>query len=160
MRLKAADCGIALSAPTVEVEKRASIDQATAIVTDLYAQIQAYTGAISKHCSPSLYVNKESVHETNPYDTDATTAGISPASSIVDKAAAEAKVASSFTDITNAVIAATSKVVALPKRSLEARQTTPGNLATIVAMLLAEIFGALNNVIATLGLSKLLNDPP
>lgn len=64
---------------------------------------------------------------------------------------------SAVVSMTSAINDAASQVSALAKgkRSLEARQTTTAiALANLVTNLLLEVGGALNNVIATLGLRK------
>lgn len=66
---------------------------------------------------------------------------------------------SAVESITAAINDANTQVVALEadpaaKRSLQARQDDAASLATLVEDLILDISGALNNIIATLGLSK------
>jgi hypothetical protein len=90
---------------------------------------------------------------------DSTAAGVSLSSTDAEKAAAGDTITQALASINTAVVAATAQVDALPavKRSLAliSRQATnPTALATLVENLLIEISSALNNVIASLGLSK------
>lgn len=90
---------------------------------------------------------------------DSTAAGVSFSSTDAEKAAAGDTITQALASINTAVVAATAQVDALPavKRSLAliSRQATnPTALATLVENLLIEISSALNNVIASFGLSK------
>jgi len=130
----------ALSVPTAEVEtraiqKRAAIDQAYSIVQGLYTEVQTYTGALN-----------------------ATAKSVSSSSSASQKSAAVASAGASITSITKAINAATAQIKAIPKkRDLLKRQADATALATLVFDLILDISGALNNIIATLGLTSLLS---
>ena len=88
--------------------------------------------------------------------SDATTASLNSVSTAADNATAAASIQSAISSITDAVTASTAQVHDLHhgKRSLLERQASANALAGIVTTLLLDISGALNNVIATLGLSK------
>jgi hypothetical protein len=86
---------------------------------------------------------------------DATAASLSSHSTATDNATAAAAFQSAIAGITSAVTDTTASVTKLSaKRHILARQTDHGALATLVVNLLLEISGALNSIIATLGLSK------
>ncbi|KAI9811240.1 MAG: hypothetical protein M1827_005572 [Pycnora praestabilis] len=132
------------SAPTVEVagiEKRQT-SSAISIVSSLYATVQQHTGAINS-----------------------TTSTLTSSSSAAEKAAAQASIQSAISSITTAVQGSTSQIHTLAKSNkrdvstgLEVRQAADTNeLAALVEDLLLDISGALNNIIATLGLTGLLN---
>ena len=143
----------ALAAPATEpansVEKR-QLSNAYDIVSSLYADIQQYTGAISM--SP---LSSHFQYQPLTTSTDTTAASLSSDSSAVDNATAAAAYISNVESITAAVNAAQAQVAQLsPAAKLMARQTDTA-LAALVENLLLEVSGALNNIIATLGLSKL-----
>jgi len=118
------------------IEKRAAIDDAYSICSSLYSEIKTYTGSIN-----------------------ATSKSVSPSSSAADKSAAAKSVGTQLNDITAAVKAATVKVKALPKAAPVApRQAVgPAELALLVEDIILEISGALNGIIADLGLQTLLS---
>ncbi|KAI9748672.1 MAG: NEDD8-conjugating protein ubc12 [Chaenotheca gracillima] len=127
-----------LAAPTEvtrSVEKRAPIDDAYSLLSGLLSEIKTHTGAINE-----------------------TAESVSPTSSAEDKSAAVASAGKEITAITNAVTSVTTQVKAIQPAALAERQTavTPEALALIVQEILVEISGALNNIIATLGLQALL----
>jgi DNA repair ATPase RecN len=107
------------------------LSSAYTIVSDLFTEIQQYTGAINT-----------------------TAAGIDSSSTAHEKKVAAKSYRTNIKAITAAVKAAKKKTDALDPASLSKRQTDTA-LANLVAELLEEISGALNNIIATLGLSKL-----
>jgi len=123
------------AAGTVPVEKRAA-SSAMSIVTGLYSDIKQYTGAINS-----------------------TTAGLSKNPSAAEKAAATKKIKANVKKMTHLVTDATSDVKELSskeKRDAIVPRQSATNLANEIVTLLTEISGALNNVLATLGLSSLL----
>lgn len=123
-----------LAAPTaindVALEKR-QIADATSIVEKLYADVQQYTGAIN-----------------------ATAAGLNADSSVLDNTTAAASFITNVNAITALVTAATAETNLLAPAGSVARRQTDTALAALVENLLLEISGALNGIVATLGLSK------
>jgi hypothetical protein len=127
-------CFMSVSSSPIEVvdssiEARQA-SEAYSIVESLYTEIQQYTGAIN-----------------------ATSASLSSDSSAADQSAAAADYRTNVDAITAAVKAATAKTDALSPDSKVRRQTDAA-LAALIENLLLEVSGALNNIIATLGLSK------
>ena len=122
------------AAPTaineVPLEKR-QIADATSIVEKLYADVQSYTGAIN-----------------------ATAAGLNADSSVVDNSTAAASFITNVNAITALVTAATAQTDLLAPVGSLARRQTDTALAALVENLLLEISGALNGIVATLGLSE------
>ncbi len=112
------------------VERR-QIASAYSIVSDLYTEIQQYTGNIN-----------------------ATAATITSSSTTHQKKVAAKTFRENIREITSAVRAAKKQTDALSPASKEKRQTEAA-LAGLVENLLLEISGALNNIIGTLGLSEL-----
>ncbi|KAI4188459.1 MAG: hypothetical protein L6R41_002138 [Letrouitia leprolyta] len=120
---------------------------AFAIVSQLYTDIKQYTAVINS-----------------------TAASLTPDSSLEDKAAAGEKFTSAIASINTLVVDATTSIKALPdtpatKRALEAitpiskRQVVddPTGLAGELVLILLEVGGALNNIIAILGLTATLS---
>ncbi|KAK3671047.1 hypothetical protein LTR78_009008 [Recurvomyces mirabilis] len=121
----------AIPTPDAALEARQA-NEAYTIVEALYADIKQYTGAIN-----------------------ATASGVSLTSSLADQSAAAASYQSNVEAITAAVNAAKAQTDALSPASKVRRQTDTA-LAALVENLLLEVSGALNNIIATLGLTSLL----
>jgi len=88
---------------------------------------------------------------------DSTTASLNADSTTADNTTAGESIKTAIDGINSAVVAATSKVQGLASRSLDKRQTDTTELATLVEDLLLDIGGALDNVIATLGLTSTLS---
>lgn len=105
------------------------LSSAYTIVSDLFTEIQQYTGAIND-----------------------TAASLDASSTTHEKKVAAKSYRTNIKAITAAVKAAKKQTDALEPASLKKRQTDAA-LAALVAQLLEEISGALNNIIATLGLS-------
>lgn len=103
---------------------------AYSIVSDLFVEIQQYTGAIND-----------------------TAASLDSSSTAHEKKVAAKSYRTNIRAITAAVKAAKKQTDTLEPAALSKRQTDTA-LANLVAELLEEVSGALNNVIATLGLSK------
>ena len=124
---------LAAPAPAeVGLQKR-QISSAYTIVSNLYDAVQQYTGAINE-----------------------TAAGLNADSTAADNATAAASFISNVEAITALVTSATTEVDGLaPETSTKlAKRQTGATLAALVTSLLLEIGGALNGIIATLGLSK------
>jgi len=120
------------------IEKR-TVDLSTAIsiVSTLFADVKEYTGSIN-----------------------ATTAGLPETPSIVESAAAAAAVNDAVTQITlliNGAIAEINGATRKDKRDVIVARQSPNALALLIVNLLLDISGALNNVIAALGLSAFLS---
>ncbi|KAL8940127.1 MAG: hypothetical protein Q9216_002981 [Gyalolechia sp. 2 TL-2023] len=129
---------------------------ALAIVSQLYSDVQQYTAVIN------------SFDPNDSYPLDSTAASLSLTSSLEDKAAAGEAFTAAIASINTLVVEATSSIESLPdspatKRALESitalskRQiigTDPTGLAGELVLILLEVGGALNNIIAILGLSK------
>lgn len=120
----------------VQLEKRApSLVESIAIVQDLYEKVKVYTGSINS-----------------------TTSGLGDSPSVVESAAAAAKVNDAVGQITLLVNSAIAEIngASKVKRDIIVARQAPTDLAGVIVNLLIEISSALNNVIATLGLSALL----
>jgi len=135
----AAITGIAASpVAKAEVEKRAPED-AVAVLNSLFTTVQGFTGKIN-----------------------ATAASINAGSSAADKAAAGTVISDALGDIASAIDGATASINGiagtkkLKLRSLVTRQADGNAIAAALAVLLEELGGTLNSVIATLGLQTLL----
>ncbi|KAL6715419.1 hypothetical protein ACLMJK_006380 [Lecanora helva] len=135
---------IVYSAPTsdhalVERQTPADAPAALAIVDKLFTDVTQYTAVINS-----------------------TAASLSADSSATDKATAGDTFTSAIASINTLVVDATTSIKALPdspekKRALAGlvkRQADPTGLAAELALLIEEIGGALNNIIATLGLTN------
>ncbi|KAF2847416.1 hypothetical protein T440DRAFT_196968 [Plenodomus tracheiphilus IPT5] len=138
--------GLSVAGPVGQVTKRAD---AVSLLTDLYATVQVYTGAIN-----------------------ATLATLSPSSSILEKTAAIPKVGASLNSITKAITETTSSMNSLAasnasteeepeKRSagalghpLEKRQIDAATV--LLTLIIVEIFATIAGAIAILGLAALL----
>ncbi|KAF2794199.1 hypothetical protein K505DRAFT_417280 [Melanomma pulvis-pyrius CBS 109.77] len=136
--------GLSLASPVLE--RRAD---AVSLLTDLYATIQTYTGAIN-----------------------ATLAPLSVSSSPLEKAAALTDVGASLSSITDALKAATSSVKAITPGSASKRSAlSPSTIdaqaepvakrqlvevGVILALILVELFATIAGAIAILGLAGLL----
>jgi len=132
--------GLAIAAPVAEPEASVALEsrqsaeaQAYTIVDNLYTEIKQYTGAINT-----------------------TAAGINADSTAADNATAAATFITNVKAITTAVDLAKVKTDALPLTSIVKRQTDAA-LAALLEGLLTEVSGALNNIVASLGLSKFCN---
>ena len=152
---------LAIASPTVS--KRAD---AVSLLTDLYATVQIYTGAISKP-PPLTYLPLHAGSRANSTYLDATLAPLSPSSSAEEKAAAVPEVGAQINLITAAVTATTNDLKALSpatKRrsvismrtgvessSLEKRQDVVTAVTALLAIILLEIFATLTAAIAILG---------
>jgi hypothetical protein len=120
----------ALAAPAAvdaTIEKRQLAD-ATSIVSQLYTNIQTYTGAIN-----------------------ATAAGISSNSTALQNATAAASFITNVNAITALVTAATAETDLLAPVSGLVRRQTDTALAGLVENILLEVSGMLGTVVATLG---------
>ncbi|KAL9051036.1 MAG: hypothetical protein Q9162_006259 [Coniocarpon cinnabarinum] len=127
----------AAQAGAAALAKRAPVDDAYGIVSNLYTQIQTFTGSINS-----------------------TAGSISPDSSQADKDAATSSVGEQLSSLTSAVDAATAQVNGLSAAGSDAKlmaresSATPDDLALLIEKLLLEISGALNKIIADLGLGR------
>ncbi|KAK5170900.1 uncharacterized protein LTR77_004044 [Saxophila tyrrhenica] len=124
----------AVDAVAAPLERR-QISSAYSIVSDLYTEIQQYTGAINE-----------------------TAASLSDSSTPHQKKAAAKSYRQNIRAITAAVRAAKKETDALEPAAADAKvkRQTDQALADLVAGLLEEVSGALNNIVATLGLTSLL----
>lgn len=87
---------------------------------------------------------------------NSTAASLSSETTAADNATAATTFTSVIASINGLVVDATNDVPNLSKRELVERQTTPaGGLPAELALIIEEIGGALNMIIATLGLSML-----
>jgi hypothetical protein len=149
------------AAPTEQetsLRKRDNVASASTIVSNLITSVKAQTAQISmSYPIWSQYGINISDLEIN---LDSTAASVTPSSSEAEKEAAGEAITSYIAAINAAVVDATNQVKALPTSSKRAdlvvRQTA-SSLATLVEELLLEISGALNNVIASLGLTSTLS---
>jgi isopropylmalate/homocitrate/citramalate synthase len=121
--------GAVVEADTAALERR-QISSAYSIVSDLYTEIQQYTGSINS-----------------------TADSLSATSTQHEKNVAAKSYRQNIKSITAAVKSAKKQTDKLSPATLAKRQTDTA-LAELVENLLLEISGALNNIIATLGLSK------
>lgn len=155
--------GLSIASPVVT--KRAD---AVSLLTDLYATVQIYTGAIStQSCQPP----------SQPIltDLDATLAPLSPSSGLLEKTAATAEVGAQLNLITAAIASTTNEISALPhantsetKRSIDI--VTDDNLVAaqpkekrqliavgaLLGLIIVEIFATITAAVAILGLAGLL----
>ncbi|KAL6703642.1 hypothetical protein ACN47E_009416 [Coniothyrium glycines] len=136
--------GLSVAGPVGQVNKRAD---AVSLLTDLYATVQVYTGAIN-----------------------ATLATLSPSSSLLEKTAAVPEVGASLNSITKAIADTTSSINALAaenpsaaveKRSIdtvehvvEKRQVD--TVTVLLTLIIIEIFATIAGAIAIFGLAALL----
>lgn len=94
---------------------------------------------------------------TTPF-VDATSATLTKRSSAADKQAARASVGKQLQAITVAIKGATREARAIDtssdSKALAVRQNAGAGLAQVVANIILELSGALNGIIADLGLSK------
>lgn len=154
-----------LSTASPVVSKRAD---AVSLLTDLYATVQIYTGAISAQSrQPPSYPILT--------DLDATLAPLSPSSGLIEKTAATAEVGAQLNLITAAVTSTTNQISALPhvnatetKRSIndvtdrnsaaaqpkEKRQLIA--IGALLGLIIVEIFATITAAVAILGLAGLL----
>ncbi|MCJ1314463.1 hypothetical protein MMC25_008145 [Agyrium rufum] len=122
------------SAPVAEIPQDAALvkrEDPLTVLTDLYATVQGYTAKIN-----------------------ATTATITPLSTPAEKAAASAAIKPLFTAITAAVTSSSGKVTAV--KMLLAKRQGANAIAAALVVLLEDLSGTLNQVIATLGLTTAL----
>ncbi len=128
----AAPAPAAVDTSLAPIERRQIADAYT-IVESLFTEVQQYTGAINE-----------------------TAAGLSLASTTHEKNAAAKSYRQNIKAITAAVKAAKKQTDQLePASSAVVKRQTDQALADLVAGLLEEVSGALNNIVATLGLSEL-----
>jgi len=119
-------------AASVEVVEKRQTSEAYSIVSSLFTEVHEYTGAINT-----------------------TSASLDSSSTKKEKKQAAVSYRTNIKAITAAVKAAKKQVKALETSDVEKRQTSAA-LAALVAGLIEDISGALNNIIATLGLTSLL----
>jgi len=113
------------------VSEKRQYDAELSILNGLFSQIQTYTGQINATVAAL------------PADADDAT-----------KAAASAQVNSAVSEITGLITAATASVPAASL--LRTRQVSAATIAELIGMILLELSGTLNSVIAALGLTSLL----
>ncbi|KAJ4340912.1 hypothetical protein N0V87_002266 [Didymella glomerata] len=141
--------GLALASPVVQ--KRDTQADVASLLTDLYATVQIYTGAIN-----------------------ATLAPLSASSDLLKKTAATAEVGAQINKITAAVTATTKEIKQLPpvnststteKRSIEIDEDITAQpkekrqliaVSAILALIIVEIFATVTAAVAILGLAGLL----
>lgn len=145
--------GLSIASPVVT--KRADT---LSLLTDLYATVQVYTGAISK---PS-YNSSIPPPLTIP---DATLAPLTPSSSLLDKTAATAQIGTQLNLITAAVTSTTNEIKALPATTtpttqrgevVEKRQDFLIGVAAILSLIIIEILATVGAAILILGGAVLL----
>ncbi|KAL8709867.1 MAG: hypothetical protein Q9220_005483 [cf. Caloplaca sp. 1 TL-2023] len=165
----------AAPAPNNDLVERASpadAPAALAIATQLYADIRTYTGTIStRRPSPlPFHSHTNTKHGLTMFKYPDATAASLHKRAPADQTAARQTFKSSIASINTLVVKATKSIKALPAKSkreaepvdidaLVARQANPADptgLATILTMIILEIGGALNQIIATLGLTATL----
>ena len=160
---------LALSTPIlVERQTPSDAPAALVIVDQLFTDVTQYTAVIStSHLHPSTQKESKPPKLTSK-PTDSTAASLTADSSATDNVTAADTFTSAIASINTLVVDATSSVEALAdtdsttKRALanalagrQADPADPTGLAGELAAVIEEIGGALNNIIATLGLSKL-----
>ncbi|ORX99299.1 hypothetical protein BCR34DRAFT_606670 [Clohesyomyces aquaticus] len=136
--------GLSIASPLAQVNHRAD---AVSLLTDLFATVQVYTGAIN-----------------------ATLATLTLSSSVLDKTAAIPKVGASLNSITSAITSTAAEIRAITP----ANATTPEKrslidtatpqlakrqliaVATLLSLIILEIFATIGAAIAILGLAALL----
>ncbi|EHK96487.1 hypothetical protein GLAREA_10821 [Glarea lozoyensis ATCC 20868] len=134
--------GLAIASPVVKRDTEADV---VSLLTDLYATVQTYTGAIN-----------------------ATLANLSPSSSALEKTAAVPVIGDQISKITAAITSTTSNINALPhvteKRSItavgapevEKRQIGAIAVAALLGLIIVEIFATLGAAIVVLGAGLLV----
>jgi hypothetical protein len=151
--------GLSIASPIVT--KRAD---AVSYLTDLYANVQIYTGAIST--SSSITYLLPDLH-TNKLLPDATLATLSPSSSVLEKTAAVPKIGEQINLITAAITSTTAEINALPHVNStdgpteipnvkEKRQVGAIAIAALLGLIIVEIFATLGAAILVLGVGLLL----
>ncbi|KAF3050858.1 hypothetical protein E8E11_009736 [Didymella keratinophila] len=138
--------GLALASPVVQ--KRDTQADVASLLTDLYATVQTYTGAIN-----------------------ATLAPLSASSGLLEKTAATAEVGAQINKITAAVTSTTNEIKQLPpvnstteKRSIEIDEEINAQpekrqliaVSAILALIIVEIFATVTAAVAILGVAGLL----
>ena len=129
---------------------------ALARMDTLFKDITQHTAVISRPSHPSTHNIQR--YPTKFFLPDSTAASFPSNPTTADNATASAAFTSAITSINTLVVTATSDVKGLSKRetAIVERQAAPtGSLPAQLALIIEEIGGALNNIIATLGLSKL-----
>lgn len=137
---------------------------AVSLLTDLYATVQVYTGAISK--SPLHY--QDFVFTI----LDATLAPLSASSPLLEKTAATAEVGAQINLITAAVTATTNEIKLLPPANTTSTKRFVDNnfevdsqpkekrqlvaVGALLALIIVEIFATVTAAVAILGLAGLL----
>jgi hypothetical protein len=143
--------GLAIASPVVT--KRAD---AVSLLTDLYATVQTYTGAISQSHPP------DHINIALLTDIDATLAPLSVDSSLLEKTAATLEVGTQINRITSAISATTNDINALPPAAdtasvepVEKRQIGL-TVGVLLSLIIVEIFATVGAAIGILGLGGLL----
>ena len=151
--------GLSIASPVIS--KRAD---AVSLLTDLFATVQIYTGAISESPVSLLCLSLTS--------TDATLAPLSASSPLLEKTAATAEVGAQINLITAALTATTDEIKALPHaNSTSTKRFADSNLnvdsqpkekrqliavGALLALIIVEIFATVTAAVAILGLAGLL----
>ena len=120
----------------------------TALMHSLYSTVQGYTAQISMH---STLVSSSILTD---HHLDSTAAGINAQSSPLDKAKASFVIQQHINSIAIAVEQSTTQVKTISHAKRQAPD--PAAIAALVETILLDISGALNKVIAALGLCKYL----
>ncbi|QRC96913.1 hypothetical protein JI435_017960 [Parastagonospora nodorum SN15] len=160
--------GLTIASPVVS--KRDTNADVVSLLTDLYATVQTYTGAISTSSLPHL--PSSSFHHTilTTRSSDATLATLSPSSSILEKTAAAPLVGEQISKITAAITSTAGEIKALPPVTggepttitttstspTEKRQVGAIAVAALLGLIIVEIFATLGAAILVLGVGLLL----
>jgi len=115
--------------------------------------VPAALGAfVGRNADDHRLVDERLLTNTTP---DSTVAAVPADADDATKAAASVEVNNAVSEITNLINAATASVPA-PAKRLQVRQISPAAIAEFIGLILLELSGTLNNVIAVLGLASLL----
>ncbi|KAI4116711.1 MAG: hypothetical protein LQ345_002915 [Seirophora villosa] len=138
--------------PLVERQSPADAPAALAIVQKLYVDVKQYTAVIN---STAAALSKESSPDNKAKAGRTFTAAIASINALVVDTTASVKSLPSSATKKRALESSSSSSAAVAKRQLN--PADPTGLATTLTLILLEVGGALNNIIAILGLSATLS---
>ena len=174
--------GLSLASPVVQ-QKRQESSSVESLLTDLFATVQVYTGAISTPPPLLSHQPKQTTHHlryTNKCILDATLAPLSASSSLLEKTAAIPKVGEQLNKITAAITDSTTQIRDLapanatqpmvPAEDNQKRSTSTDLVdvsqpkekrqliaaGALLALIIVEIFATITAAVAILGLAGLL----
>ncbi|MCJ1225884.1 hypothetical protein MMC12_002533 [Toensbergia leucococca] len=128
-------------------------------ITNVLSLPTSDTGLVKRASDPmDIVTSLYSTVQTHDAQINSTTAAYKSDTTPAEKNAAADSIHSNVKSMTAAVVASTAEVNALPNRSLDKRQAPASTtaLAGILENILLDIGGALNGVIADLGLTTTL----